>query len=97
MALIIRLMMMAWDMWQHWNKALHESKVNWQEIIEDAVNQQISHVYKQGHNHLLREAWLLMKKSLQHLLHLPAPYKRQWMATLGAVCKRVQSLTRQAV
>jgi len=89
-------MMTAWDMWQHWNKVLHESEVNRQEIIEDAINQQISQVYEQGCDHLPPAVWPLMKRSLPQLLHLPAPYKRQWMATIGAVRKQVQSLTRQA-
>jgi len=65
MTLITKLMTTAWDMWQHWNKALHESEVNWQEIIKDAINQQISQVYEQGCNHLPREVWPLMKSFLQ--------------------------------
>ena len=81
-----------WDMWQHRNKALHESDVNRQEIIEDAINQQISQVYEQGRNHLPLVVRPLMKRSLPQLLRLPAPYKRQWMATIEAVRKRVQSL-----
>jgi len=91
-ALITRLMMTDWDMWQHRNKALHESDVNRQEIIEDAINQQISQVYEQGHDHLPPVVRPLMKRSLPQLLCLPAPYKRQWMATIEAVRKQVQSL-----
>jgi len=97
MALITWLMMTTWDMWQHWNKALHESEVNWQEIIEDTINQQISQAYAQECDHLPREAQPLMKWSLKQLLQLPAPYKQQWMAILGAVQKQVQSLTKQVV
>jgi len=41
MALLNQLMMMAWDMWNHRNKALHEEKANKQAILEDAVNQKI--------------------------------------------------------
>jgi len=33
--------MMAWDMWNHCNKALHEEEINKQAILEDKVNCEI--------------------------------------------------------
>jgi len=76
---------MAWDMWQHQNEALHESEVNQQEILEDAINQNICQAYAQGKGQLPKGAMSLMKWPLSKLLRLPAPYKQQWLATLEAV------------
>jgi len=92
-ALLARLVMTAWDMWQHCNKALHESKVNQQEILKDAITQQINQVYTQGRDQLPRDARQLMKWSLPQLLQLPATYKQQWMATVVVIWKQVQGLT----
>jgi len=77
--------MMAWDMWQHQNKAHHKFEGNQQEIVEDDINQKIGQVYAQCRNQLPWQAQLLMKQSLPHLLPLPAPYKCQWMAAIVAI------------
>jgi len=45
-ALLQHLMTMAWDMWQHRNKALHESEENKQTIVEANINQQIRQAYE---------------------------------------------------
>jgi len=45
-ALLQHLMTMAWDMWQHRNKALHESDENKQAIVEADTNQEIRHAYE---------------------------------------------------
>jgi len=45
-ALLQRLMTTAWDMWQHRNKALHESDTNKQAIVEADINQEIRHAYE---------------------------------------------------
>jgi len=37
--LLTRLMMTAWDMRNHWNKALHEQEENKQDILEATMNQ----------------------------------------------------------
>jgi len=91
-ALLTRLMTMVWDMWQHRNKALHESEENKQAIVEDGINQQIRQVYAQRRNQLARQMQPLMKRSLPQLLRLPAPYKRQWMATMVAIRNRAKGL-----
>jgi len=63
-ALLTRLMMTAWDMWNHQNKALHEQEDNKQDILEAAVNQKIWDMYSQGTSRLLLDAYTLMKQSL---------------------------------
>jgi len=44
------------DMWNHRNKALHEDEANWQEILEEEVNQKICEACTQGLNQLPTEA-----------------------------------------
>jgi len=90
MALVKCLMLMAWDMWQQCNEALHKSEWNQQEIVEGDINQQIWQVYDQDQCYLLWEDQQLMNWPLPHLLKLPAPYKCQWLATLVAVWHKVQ-------
>jgi len=84
-ALITCLITTAWGMWQHQNEALHESEVNQQEILGDAINQNICQAYAQGKGQLLKGAMSLMKWPLSKLLRLAAPYKQQWLARLEAV------------
>jgi len=60
-ALLQRLMMTVWDMWQHCNKALHDSKENKQDIIEADINQQIRQAYKQANPTLPLAAKPLMQ------------------------------------
>jgi len=93
-ALLTWLMTMAWDMWQHWNKALHELEVNRQEIVEANINWEICQTYAQGSSPLPRAARPLMRQPLAQVLTLPATYKCQWMATVAAVRIRVQNLAR---
>jgi len=90
--LLTRLINTAWDMWQHRNKALHESEENKMGIVEADINQQIRQAYEQAA--LPQAAKPLMRRPLARLLQFPASYKRQWMATLHAVHTRVQNLVR---
>jgi len=83
-ALLTRLMLTAWDMWQHCNKALHESDINRQAILEEEVNDQIRQVYTQGLGQLPADAKHFMKCPLTKLLKLPASYKNQWIASVDA-------------
>ncbi len=64
MALLTRLMMTTWDMWNHRNKALHDLEVNKQDILEANVNQQTWEVYRKGLSSLLPDTHALMKHSL---------------------------------
>jgi len=61
MALLTQLIMTTWDMWQYLNKALHESEVNKQDIVEDDTNQQIHQAYEQGNTNLPMAARPLMR------------------------------------
>jgi len=91
-ALLQHLMTMAWDMWQHCNKALHESDENKQAIVEADINQQIRQAYEQDSPTLPPAAKPLMWWPLAKILQFPATYKCQWMATLRAVHTWVHNL-----
>jgi len=89
MALLHRLMMTAWDMWNHRNKALHEQDENKQEILEAAVNQNIREAYELGVSSLPTDAHSLLKRSLRRLLNLSVEYKHQWLASVAAAKARL--------
>ena len=91
-ALLKRLMMTAWDMWNHRNKALHEEEANKQAILEDAVNKKIRDTYQQGRALLPFNARSLMKRPLAKLLQFPEHYKRQWIASVEAAKARFTRL-----
>jgi len=55
MELIKRLILTAWDMWQHQNKALHETEVD--------VNSQITRLYARGPDAFGASASMLLKQS----------------------------------
>jgi len=59
--LITKLMLTAWDMWQHCNAALHESDFNWHEILKDGINQQVSVVYEQGTGQFTQRCSMLVE------------------------------------
>jgi len=80
-ALLTWLMMMAWDMWNHRNKALHEEEANKQAILEDAVNHKI---HEQGRVLLPFNTRSLMKRPLSRLLQFPENYKCQWIVSVAA-------------
>ncbi len=88
MALLTHLLMTAWDMWNHCNKALHEEEANKQAILEVQVNQNICLAYEWGVDLLLNNAKLLMKCPLSRLLKLPEQYKHQWLASMDAARAR---------
>jgi len=88
--LLKRLIATAWDMWQHWNEALHNSETNKSKILEDDINQEIWQAYGQGRESFPWAARPLLQQPLQKLLKLPEYYKKQWMATLQAVQTRFQ-------
>jgi len=60
-------------------------EANQQEILEDDINQEIWQVYEQNSEALPKVARHLTKQPLQKLHKFPGYYKKQWMATLGAV------------
>jgi len=81
-------MMMAWDMWEHQNKSLHEVEENKQIILKVELNQQIQEVYRQGLSYLPHNSYNLLKRSQAHILWFSAPYKQQWLASVKAAKAR---------
>jgi len=47
-ALIKKLLQIAWDMWHHWNHALHHSTDNHAIILEHDTSQQLQAIYDKG-------------------------------------------------
>jgi len=80
MELIKKLMGIAWDMWQHQNKALHEEPDNRALILETGVNEQVTELYNLGAGAFLPSA-ALMKHTLPDLLQLPQAYKIHWIGS----------------
>ncbi len=78
MELLKKLMEIAWDMWQHWNKALHEEPENRELILEQAINHQVTKTYQLSPGAFITGA-TLMKRPLPDLLQLPLAYKQHWL------------------
>jgi len=87
-ALLTRLMMTAWDMWNYRNKALHKLEINKQDILEANVNKQIREVYGKGVRSSLPDTHVLMKRSLAQLLSFSTQYKNKWLASVDAAMAR---------
>ncbi len=60
----------AWDMWDQRNKALHQSNLNQELILEKDVNNQIKQIYAMGPGQLAWADLGLMRKPLEHQLQL---------------------------
>jgi len=88
MELLKRLIMTAWDMWQHCNKALHKDTTNRQGILEAEVNSQVQAIYDIGPMVLGRSANTLLKRQINVLLQLPMTYKLQWVTTANIAKER---------
>jgi len=80
--LIKKLWNMAWDMWDQWNKALHESTLNQELILEKDANNQIRQIYAVGPCQLARADLGLMWHPVEHQLQLPLNMKQQWVASI---------------
>jgi len=78
MELLKKLMGIAWNMWQHRNKALHKEPDNCTLIVEAEVNEQVTQLYNLGAGSFSPSA-ALMKHTLPNLLQLPHAYKRHWI------------------
>jgi len=88
MELLKRLIMTAWDMWQHHTNALHEDATNRQGILEAEVNSQVQVIYDIGPMALGSSANTLLKRQIDVLLQLPTAYKLQWVATANIAKER---------
>jgi len=86
--LIKKLWNVSWDMWDHQNEALHNSKRYWDEILDSKINDQIHECFNQGMQAVLRDAFALFQQSLEELLQHPQHYKEKWMELVRAAKKR---------
>jgi len=68
----------AWDMWQHQNKVLHEEPDNQALILEVKINIRATKLYNLGPQAFTLSA-ALMKHTLPALLQLPKDYKAHWV------------------
>jgi len=76
--LIKKLLSIAWDMWQHYNEALHDDLENWPKILEAEVNQNITELYGLGPG-AFANSTAMFKHPLVELLQLPQAYKSHWV------------------
>jgi len=75
--LIKKLWNVAWDMWEHQNKALHNSMNNHKLILEKDLNDKIKQIYAIGPGQLAQADIGLMKHPLEHQLQLLLLTKQQ--------------------
>jgi len=70
-------------MWEQWNKALHNSSLNQELILEKDVNDKIRQIYEVGPGQLSRADLGLMKHHIEHQLQLPLNVKWQWLDSIS--------------
>jgi len=85
--LLKKLFGIAWDMWQHRNKALHEEPDNYKLILETEINEQVTKVYNLGAGASSPSA-TLMKHALPKLFQLPNAYKVHWLGSVRIAKER---------
>ncbi len=91
MELIKHLILTAWNMWQHQNKALHDTEENHHVILEDEVNRRITTLYTRGPDAFSNSTTTLFEWSEADLIQIPLAYKTQCVATAiiaQAICNR---------
>jgi len=78
-----------WDMWEQQNKALHQSALNRDTILEKDINNQIRQMYALGPGQLTwADISLLKNPILEHQLSLPMTTKQQWLESIVAAIHR---------
>jgi len=70
-------------MWEQQNKALHNSSLNQELIVEKDVNDKIRQIYEDGTGQLLRTDFGLVKHPVEHQLQLPLNAKQQWLDSIS--------------
>jgi len=80
MELIKKLLGIAWDMWQHWNEALHENLDNRPQILETETSNTVTVLYELRPN-AFANGNSLFKHPLTELLQLSHTYKKHWVET----------------
>jgi len=85
--LIKKLWNISWDLWDHWNEALHNSQNNCKDILDSRINDQIQYLFRQGLQAVPRDSFAFFKVPLDILLNKPRTYKIQWVASMeAAIC-----------
>jgi len=64
-------------MWDHWNKALHNSEMYCNNILDSQVNEQVRALYSQGLQAIPWDAFEMFQALLETLLLKPKSYKEQ--------------------
>jgi len=77
--IIKKLWNVAWNMWEQWNGALHESPQNRENILEKDVNNKIWQIYAVGPGQLAQVDIGKMKNPLEHQLSPLLATKQQWL------------------
>jgi len=83
-----KLLGVAWDMWQHRNKALHKNQDNRPCILEMEMNSMVTALYDLGPS-AFTNSTSLFKHPLPQLLSLLQAYKKHWVET-AAIAKAHQ-------
>jgi hypothetical protein len=86
-ALIQKLWDIAWDMWDHRNRVLHETEHS---VAHELQTQQITDQFLLGAAGLPRKARALFSKGLQHLLRQQPAYKTAWLIRIHAARARTE-------
>jgi len=75
---------LAWDMWEHRNKALHGGHQAQQQILHSVVDNQIQILYSGGPQNLPRDALHFIAQLLDIILEYSHRSKQQWVASVQA-------------
>jgi hypothetical protein len=86
-ALIQKLWDVAWDMWDHRNRVLHDQEHS---VARDLQIQQITDEFATGSVGLAREAKLLFSGGLQSLLQRLPAYQTAWLIRIQAARARAE-------
>jgi len=77
--LIKKLWNLSWDMWEHRNDALHQSKSHNDVILDSKINNQIRECFNQGLQNIPSNAFLFFWQPLEELLTHSQLYKEKWL------------------
>jgi len=81
--LIKKIWNIALDMWENWNRVLHNSPQTQQQIVESKINDQIRVYYARVPQALPWDAMHFMAQSAKHqLLVLPLVTEQQWLESV---------------
>jgi len=89
-ALIKKLWDIAWDMWEHQNKALHSSETHRDNILDSSINEQVQALYARGLQAVPQDAFSMFRESLATLLSKPSQYIEHWVTSVKAAMQQKQ-------